>query len=512
VNDLLLNDSDPDGDPLSLDITPVVGPSQGTVTLNVDGTFTYVPNANFYGADAFTYQILDGSGGSAQATVMITVDPVNDAPVVGTDSFTVAEDNVLAITPANSVLANDSDIEGEPLTVTSSPVTSPNNGVLILNPDGTFTYTPNPNFSGTDSFAYEVADASGSVSQATVTITVDPVADSPIGVDDAVFAQADTPLIMGLSELTANDTDADGDILTLTSFSQPTQGSLVNNGDGTLVYVPNASFTGVDTFTYTLTDPSGRQSTALVVVNVSPNGSISPIDPVDPTDPLPEFEPTEPLAPVEGSEAANGVEDSAAASESMADGGSDELSVSEMPELEMFGTDDAPANFIDSLTLGNDSDGSGSRALTDKFFADSMEVLSDVFEFEELKEFGLHDVNLDQELLWQALDNIERQLNGMNNSDDVNSVFMLQIAKGSGVALTAGYVAWILRGGMLASMLLSSMPMWKGFDPLPLLAARKKKRKNKKEEEEARRKAEVEAEGKELEELFTHEQTSKQGR
>ena len=141
-----------------------------------------------------------------------------------------------------------------------------------------------------------------------------------------------------------------------------------------------------------------------------------------------------------------------------------------------------------------------------------MEVLSDVFEFEELKEFGLHDVNLDQELLWQALDNIERQLNGMNNPDDVSSVFMMQIAKGGGVALTAGYVAWILRGGMLASMLISSMPMWKGFDPLPLLAARKKKRKKKEEEEEALRKAEAEAEGKDVDELFAHEQTSKQGR
>ena len=120
VNDLLMNDSDPDGDPLTLDVVPVVGPAQGTVTLNADGTFTYVPNANFNGSDAFTYQITDGNGGYAQATVMITVDPVNDAPVAGADNYNVAEDNILTVPVASGLLSNDSDVDGDPLTVSAS--------------------------------------------------------------------------------------------------------------------------------------------------------------------------------------------------------------------------------------------------------------------------------------------------------------------------------------------------------------------------------------------------------
>ncbi len=126
-----------------------------------------------------------------------------------------------------------------------------------------------------------------------------------------------------------------------------------------------------------------------------------------------------------------------------------------------------------------------------------MEILGNTVEFQE---FNLQNVSLDNELLWQALDTINQQM----RADDPDAAFLLQIATGTGVLLTAGYVAWILRGGMLASMLISSMPMWKGFDPLPLLAARRRKRKKKDEEEKSRQSAEAaDRRARRVERLFT---------
>jgi hypothetical protein len=113
---------------------------------------------------------------------------------------------------------------------------------------------------------------------------------------------------------------------------------------------------------------------------------------------------------------------------------------------------------------------SGPRA---KFFYDRLGDLSQVLDFTG---FNLQNVNLDNELFWEALDTMKRQMSGMDDSEQAQAVFMTQIAAGTGILLSAGYVSWILRGGALAAMLLSSMPTWAGFDPLPLLAARKKKK------------------------------------
>ena len=110
----------------------------------------------------------------------ITVDSVNDAPVAGADSFNVAEDGVLN----DDVLSNDSDLDGDTLTVNTTPVVGPANGTVDLNADGTFTYTPNGNFFGTDSFTYEAADGNGGTARATVNITIDSVNDAPVAVDD----------------------------------------------------------------------------------------------------------------------------------------------------------------------------------------------------------------------------------------------------------------------------------------------------------------------------------------
>jgi VCBS repeat-containing protein len=172
---VLGNDVDVDGDPLTAQL--VTGAAHGALTLNANGSFAYTPNLNFWGADNFTYQAHDGQGASVPVTVTITVNAVNDRPVAVGDSYTIAEDTPLTIA-ALGVLVNDIDVEGDLLTAVL--VASPAHGALVLNANGSFTYTPAANYHGGDSFTYRAKDATlTSTNVATVTITVTPVNDAP---------------------------------------------------------------------------------------------------------------------------------------------------------------------------------------------------------------------------------------------------------------------------------------------------------------------------------------------
>src|SRR5207253_2342804 len=144
---------DVDGDPLTAVL--VTGPSNGSLALNTDGSFTYTPNANFNGVDTFTYKANDGTADSNVDTATITANPVNDAPLAGDDAYSVNEDTTLS-TAAPCAPVYRSDVDGDPLTAVL--VTGPSNGSLTLNADGSFTYTPNANFNGTDTFTYKAND------------------------------------------------------------------------------------------------------------------------------------------------------------------------------------------------------------------------------------------------------------------------------------------------------------------------------------------------------------------
>ena len=203
---MLGNDVDVDGDTLTVNTSPVVGPTNGTLSLAADGTSTYTPDLNFFGSDSFTYEVNDGNGGSSTATVTIDVVSINDAPVAADDNFVVDEDATLA----GSVLDNDSDIDGDTLVVNTTPVVEPTNGSVVLNADGTFVYTPNVNFSGSDLFVYEVSDSDGETAQATVNITVDSLNDAPVAADDTFTTNEDVALT---DSVLSNDSDLDGCLL-----------------------------------------------------------------------------------------------------------------------------------------------------------------------------------------------------------------------------------------------------------------------------------------------------------
>jgi VCBS repeat-containing protein len=164
---VLTNDTDAENSALSAIL--VAGPSHGTLTLNASGSFSYTPTANFSGTDSFTYRANDGTTDSNVATVSITVNSVNDAPVAKNDRYSTDKKTTLNVLGAG-VLKNDSDPEGS--TLTAILVSGVSNGKLKLNDNGSFTYTPDKNFKGKDSFTYRVSDGTMTSNLATVTITV----------------------------------------------------------------------------------------------------------------------------------------------------------------------------------------------------------------------------------------------------------------------------------------------------------------------------------------------------
>lgn len=237
-----------------------LGPSNGVVIMQPDGTFTYTPDQNFSGTDSFDYQVTDPSGETSTGTITVTVSAVNDAPVAENANLSTDEDTVL--TGNLSSFASDIDDAIEDLTFSGTDSEDdaalafqaldedgPQNGTVEINEDGTFTYTPDQDFNGTDSFDYQVTDPSGETSTGTVTITVTPVNDLPTANDLTVNGTEDDTIS---GTVTADDPDNDN--LTFQVLTPPSNGTVVMNDDGTFTYTPDGDFNGTDTFSYQVTD------------------------------------------------------------------------------------------------------------------------------------------------------------------------------------------------------------------------------------------------------------------
>ncbi|MCK6394415.1 cadherin-like domain-containing protein [Zoogloea sp.] len=176
---VLSNDSDPENDPLTV-TSATIPPEQGAVTVNPDGTLDFIPAPNFHGTAVITYTISDGHGGTDTATVTIQITPVDDVPIAVDDVLETQED-----TPLSGSLTGNDTPSGDGGNVWAK-ATNPAHGSVVVNPDGSFIYTPNPDYHGPDSFTYTITDADGDVSTATVTLTVKPVNDPPTGTDKTV--------------------------------------------------------------------------------------------------------------------------------------------------------------------------------------------------------------------------------------------------------------------------------------------------------------------------------------
>ncbi|MCA1727126.1 MAG: tandem-95 repeat protein [Actinobacteria bacterium] len=260
--DVLANDSDPDGDPLT--ITIISGPTHGSASV-VNGRIHYntVPAHDYTGPDSITYQISDGNGGTDTAVVSLTVANVNDAPEASDDDAEVDEDSS---NNAIAVLANDSDVDGDTLSV--SDVSEPSNGSVSIGGGGV-TYTPTPGFSGNDSFTYTVSDGNGGTDTATVRVTVNAINHAPDAQGDSLTVAQDSGATT--FDPLGNDSDPDGDHLTISAVGAAAHGTAsIHNSNKKLIYTPAAGYSGADSFTYTVSDGNGGTDTATVSITVTP--------------------------------------------------------------------------------------------------------------------------------------------------------------------------------------------------------------------------------------------------
>ncbi len=254
--------SDPEGEQLTYALAGQA--AHGTVTVLGDGAYRYIPAANYFGTDIFTYSVTDGVN-TIVRTITVTVLPVNDPPVGADHAFTVAEDGT-----ANGTLPIATDPDNANLTYGLG--TAPAHGVVTVRPNGTYTYVPAPNYFGPDSFTYTVSDGS-LTSTYTVTVNVTPVPDAPVGSNGNINVIEDVPFEGRLPVAT----DADGDPLSYALVGQAGHGTVTVLADGTYRYVPAADYYGRDSFTYSVTDGVfTRQYTIsinVVPVNDAPQGS-----------------------------------------------------------------------------------------------------------------------------------------------------------------------------------------------------------------------------------------------
>ncbi len=256
---VLANDSNGGSTPLTAALVSNV--SNGTLTLNSDGSFTYTPNAGYVGADSFTYQATNSVGTSNTATITLNVIAV--VPTARNDAYTAKYATAYAV-KAPGVLGNDTN--GDNATMTAALVSQPGHGTLTFNADGSFTYTPSAGFVGMDSFTYQAVDPIGHSSPATVTLNV--TAASPIAHNDAYTIPHNTTYAVKAPGVLANDYAGTSGSFIAVQNSPPSHGTVTFNNDGSFTYVPNAGYSGTDGFSYYDTTSVGASNIATITLTV----------------------------------------------------------------------------------------------------------------------------------------------------------------------------------------------------------------------------------------------------
>ena len=262
---LLNNDQDADGNTLQVNIVSTV--NNGDLQMNLDGSFTYKPYFGFHGPDSFSYMASDGKVDSNKAKVTIQVNHVNHPPLPNGDTYSTSEGGILKILAANGLLANDLDIDGDTLLVTDIPK-DVSHGSLQMMLDGSFTYIPEPGYSGSDSFTYTVNDGSVDMGPVTVNLKVNHVNHEPLAAADTYSLAQNTTLTVPAKGLLANDLDIDGDQLMVLLQSYPNHGALHQDLDGGFTYLPAPEFEGIDSYTYIASDGALNSKVVKVTLNV----------------------------------------------------------------------------------------------------------------------------------------------------------------------------------------------------------------------------------------------------
>ncbi|EKO3853026.1 tandem-95 repeat protein [Vibrio harveyi] len=263
--DLLTGATDIEGDDLSIEGVTYTG-ADGVLTDNGDGTYSFAPNENFNGDVSFTFDVSDGTD-TVTANIDVTVTPENDPPVAGSTSYTVHEDNSITISD-EQLLANSSDIEGD--VAISSVSYSGNDGVLEINGDGTYTFSPNENFNGDVSLDVVVVDEDGAVDTTTAGITVLEVNDPPIAGTTSYTIDEDEVITISAEQLLANSSDIEGEVALDSVSYSGSEGIFTDNGDGTFSFAPNQNFNGEVNLDVVVVDEDGATASTTANIDVLP--------------------------------------------------------------------------------------------------------------------------------------------------------------------------------------------------------------------------------------------------
>lgn len=465
---LLLNDRDIEGSALTAQL--VSSTSHGTVLLNADGTFIYTPQANYFGSDSFDYRVSDGELTSANARVRITVQSVNDAPVTISQQANVDEGGIIsgAYLPAGAT-----DIEGDSLRIASA--LTPGHGTVSWNADGTFQYRHDGSESITDTIQFQIADGNGGMTLGTVNLTVRPVNDSPVTQADRFDVNPNGRLTVLQDGVLANDNDPEGGVMQVNLISGPAFGSLIMQPNGLFEYIPQNGFVGMDTFTYTATDGQRISTpTTVTLVVLAPQGSNGnagtgttivdtgtvPAPNLAATTPVPSSLPVVPLVELKG---ANDAETEQSKAENRVD--SDQMLVPPMAIVQRIDVASVSGSGL-SAREGNADAAHPSRALNAMLYGsatyDSAPTIGKI-ELSSLQATAPLSVIIQS--IATEIDAIQQDL--------TTSIATAGVVTGGILVATStvsvGYVFWALRTGFLMASVLSSLPAWQSFDPVPLI-------------------------------------------
>ena len=397
--------------------------------------------------------------------------------------FRSVEDSGPRLITQAELLANPTDVDGPGLTATGLAISS-GSGTLVDNGDGTWTYTPALNDDTAVSFSYTVTD--GSLTAAgTATLDITPVNDAPLGGGDTVLVIDGFPLQLDPVGLLANDVDPDGDVLQIVAVSPPGFGTLVDNGNGTWTYIPQAGFTGVDTFSYQVADPSGATDTVTVTLLVTVTPAVTGDDGTGPG-----------IGPTTGGGSGSGPgpgtgtggqgsgkpADNSGAKPAAGNGGGPASEPDYGGQGGGFAVPPTSGHGTQVMDMDSDDRRSHVVGMTAKSFFDSVPNLQAFLELNHALG-GLRGSIY--QAMWHALDNMKHQMSDANGSQDPTHRVIVQVATGTSIAMSAGFVAWLLRGGALAASMLSSLPLWSSFDPIPVLFARRKRREDERPQDQA---------------------------
>jgi hypothetical protein len=269
--DLLAGFTDVEGDTLSVSN---LSASNGSLVDNKDGTWSFTPTADYNGSVNLNYNVTDGKGGSTEASQSFTLAAVNDAPTLTGIKATLAagsEDTVYTISQTD-LLKGFSDLDGDTLSVSNL---SASNGSLVDNNDSTWSFTPTADYNGSVNLSYNVTDGKGGSTEASQSFTLAAVNDAPTltgtkatlaaGSEDTVYTISQTDLLAGF-------TDVDGDTLSVSNLTA-SNGSLVDNNDGTWSFTPTANYNGSVNLNYNVTDGKSGSTSATQSFTLAKNNA-----------------------------------------------------------------------------------------------------------------------------------------------------------------------------------------------------------------------------------------------